>query len=532
MTEWDLHTKSLMGPPLIGGGSLQLDINNNLEAGRLLRDSTLWTYPILPGAVMVYTALSSTREWMVSSNTKASADRVIDTLNEAVSYDPYTGQQNYGFIQYSQRRALDWVTIGRTATLYSKSTNTLEYLDPAYLHFQRNVKGTTEITPVLPTEEVWNYYNFRKLKAGEVFLTHPVPIGSNSFVSPLAYVLPNAHLAWLLREHDATSLDGRKIRDIIFVSNPALMEGVESALVKQAALWSGETVQKVGIPIVHLNNHAGVPISDMIHTMGLSKIPENLNRAQFTDNYVNEIAAALGLSLRHFWNNEKTTNRALEEVQEQRQQQKGPSAFVKAEQDRLNASIVKQIGGRHARFSFVEESDAASRVADAQVLMQTATALEKIKVVFGASISLESYLQWMQSARYLPVDLRIESVPEGAPVLETSEGLGTSSTPPEFIREGSPEASSVAEKSVGMEPGDVIVGSNGDVLYLKRRYFPVAKVSKSLELEDEEMLTNRLLEEFVLAPEKFEAVQEILNRKLLGQILTATDLLALYKLED
>jgi len=377
--------------------------------------------------------------------------RAVEFLNSARSIDTTTGYVDYGFEAYLKRRALDYLTLGRTAFALRRKPGVgkdyLEYLDPTKLSFNRNKNVTQLIAqganasysrPVKPNEQVWEYMG-EWLKDEDVTIHHPIPIGSNRFTAPILQLIPTATLSWLIREHDTAALDGRKIRDVIFVGNVSMFDAIKEALVTSAALWSGASPEDVGgIPVVEVNNPAGTPMENYFARLGISNIPDAFDREEFIFRYVNEIAAALGLALRHFWNNEKTTNRALEVVQEQRQQQKGPSVFVRSEQRMINNSGIMdqfRVEGKSVRFGFLEESDASSLKDRADVLAKTAEALEKMSLVLGAQIKPESFISWMQSLGQLPNELEFI---EGAPDLVANSPGGEINTGDEITDASDP----------------------------------------------------------------------------------------------
>jgi len=405
------HIDKVMGTAFLLPNGIYRRFNDKqmLKMGRSLRQKGFWELPILPGAVTTFQSISASREWMVSGKPR-SVSQAVEYFNLAQTQDPATGFVDLGFEQFLKRRVMDYLIVGRTAYYSPKKgrQRVLEYLDPCYLDWERDRNVTT---PVRPREKVWLYNKTREMSFEDVTLGHPVPFGSNGFISPIFPILPTAALSWLLREHNSASLDGRKIRDIIFVSNPSLKNAISEAITIQIALWTGGDASELGIPVVEVNNPMGKSVQDMIATLGLSKIPENFKEEEFTFMYVNEIAANLGLALRNFWNNERTTNRALEVVQEQRQQLKGPASFVRSEQRLYNrvGGIMDQFSSasRRTRFGFIEEVDSSSAKDNAEILKNTAEALEKIASVFGATIEMKSYLAWMQFLRALPNDLEL-----------------------------------------------------------------------------------------------------------------------------
>jgi hypothetical protein len=472
--------KALIRP----SGPDQITIRNILDAGRQLRDRQLWEFTILAEAVNVYVQLACSREWAVTGKLRA-ATRAVDWFNNAQSKDPRTGQTFYGFQQFEQRRALDALTIGRTSFAVEfnrKGESKLEYLDPSQLRFYRDISPllNEDAPPVRDNELVWQYAQARNLRAGEVFLDHLLPIGTHYFISPLTSILPTARLYWLLQQHTSAQLDGRKVRDIFLISNEAIGDAIEDALIQQVALWSGADPTQIGVTVVSINNPTGAPVADQIATLGLSRLPENFDSKAFVDFYVNQIAAGLGMSLRQFWNADMT-NRAMEEVQEQRQQQKGPNLFVRSEERLFNSTgVLRQfgVGVNAVRFGFIEESDASSRLTDAQVLKQTAEAAQAIQTVFGQTISPESFLSWMQYLRVLPAEMELSDMTAAQAMLTSQPG---SPTPEQGVSEGNPAPSTFeqpVEKSKNLIPDyeQVTIDQDGHIIDKRSKVFSVLKL--------------------------------------------------------
>lgn len=471
-----------------------------LRLGERLR-RTFIQYPILPGALITYQQIASSREWVVTGKPeKASA--AWDFLQNAQTLDPETGMVEYGFEQFLKRRSMDFNLIGRTAFASRRvsadggKVPVLRYIDPVGLNFLRhNIKETVKdgIKPPSPTEQVWRYGNV-SYALEDVMINHPIPLGTRSFVAPVFSLLPMANLVWLIREHDMAMLDGRKIRDIIMVSNASIGDSMEDAIYIQAALWGGESVEDTGLPIVEITNPTGGKVADMIHIMGISRLPEDLNREEVIFQYVNEISANLGLSLRHFWNNEKTTNKALEQVQEQRQQQKGPAAFVRTEQrlinnsgflDRLDNGEVDEETGP-TRFTFIEETDAAVMEMRADVLLKTSQALTQVATVFGASIAPEDFLAWMQSERILPYEMELTGEPaalvnQGSEAGNAGKGETTldSDAAPLPMATKTPSAAASRSKEdteSKMKYGQVMINKDGLIVATRKKVFPVTNI--------------------------------------------------------
>lgn len=485
---------------------LSVGMAKRLEFGCDLRDNMLWKEPTMSGAVNVYAELSSSREWTVSGKPKPAA-RAVEFLQDAHSPDVVTGLYTKGLETYLQRRAVDHVAVGMTAFLNrsipGQKITRMEYLDPGLLSFGRERQTTSEI---LPSERVWSYEGER-FRHDQVFISYALPIGAQgNFISPLAPVVPDMQLAYLIREHDMAALDGRRIRDVVLVGSDSAQQTIQNAILTQVALWAGADPAQVGIPIVSLNTPSGTKIADMIHLLSLSRLPEEFNREEFMFAYVNKISSGLGLALRHFWNNEKTTNKALEEIQEQRQQQKGPAEFVKKEERLINRSgILNQFGGK-VRFGFIEEVDAQSQLTNAQVLQATASALEKISTVFQAALSLDAMLDWMQSIRVLPAELELIDS-EGEYTLMQPDTQGQE--PGETTVQGNPSPTALPDrekkpkkvlkfKRSPLQEGEVTINHKGEVIDHHYRVFSAAtRLAEDHLKEDEEESIGEVFDDLI-----------------------------------
>lgn len=271
----DRLAKSIINPPT---SSVKLtSLRGVLAAGENLRNAMI-EFPMLPQVMYIFQELAATREWAVSGKPRA-VPKTVDLINNARTYDPHTGYIHRGFEQFLRRRCVDHNAIGRTAfsvrNLDNPTNVVFEYIDPTRLSFQR-VSYVAD-RPVMPDDKVWRYFSRYEYRDREIILNHPFPVGVNLFMSPLLMVYSTALLAWLLSQHDLASLDGRKIRDLFLVDS-GLFEAIEEGLQVQAALWAGGNPAITGLPIIEVNNAAGRKLVDMIHQLGISKVPENFNR--------------------------------------------------------------------------------------------------------------------------------------------------------------------------------------------------------------------------------------------------------------
>ncbi len=461
-----------------------------LQIGRRLRDEALHQYPILPLAIQVYVELAATREWTVSGAPR-NVERAIEWINNAESVNPHTGLVDYGYETLLRRKALDHVVVGMTTFASSDDLDEeapLEYIDPTLLQFRREDRMFQRngfVNRVRPDERVWNYAMSRELRSRDLIHNYANPLGASGFTSPILSLLPSASLAWLIRESDTMNIDGRKIRDLILVADPKIGDAIEQGIYNLLSLWKGDSEDDTGIPIISIQGMNGQPVRDAFAKMGISEIPETLKREEFTFSYVNEIAAALGLSLRHFWNSERTTNKALEEVQEARQQQKGPNTFVRTEQRLMNRSgFLDRFGTvrKKPRFAFVEETDLSSMKDRAEALKNLATAFGMVMDRMGLFIKPESAVAWFQMENLLPHEIELIDVALSGQVINPDQQMNTGD---EVTTEGSPkptaepvsnETGNTEELEKSLEYDEIVMsGSSGRVIAQRHKVFPIAK---------------------------------------------------------
>lgn len=444
-----------------------------LHFGQQIRDELIWRYPILPGAVVTYIDMASGREWKISGP-EIGVPRAIEWMNEA-QVRTHDGIIEYGLEPFLRRRALDHLSIGRTLFTWGEG-KPLRYLDPYEMSFQLENMN-------------WYYgYSGEYIPQNYVTVNHPIPIGmSGSFISPLYFVIPSAMLSWLIREHDTAAADGRKVRDIILVLSEELAEQITKGIDQSVKLWSGANPAEIGANVIYAETQLNMPASDLVTRIGLANIPEGFDRNGFEFAYVNEISAALGIALRHFWNSEKATNRALEEVQESRQQFKGPSSFVRSEQRLYNRSGMLKQFGRRIRHSFIEEVDTQNRKVNAEVLELTSRALGVFAEVFGGNVNGDAFLAWLQQLEVLPADLDLITDmgtvnPDQDPVNE--EGEVTQNSDANTVRDGkkkksikSKPAKASEEKTLADELGydEISMNSDGQIIERRSRVFTVEK---------------------------------------------------------
>lgn len=517
--------KSLINPP---SSSLKLvSLKGILGAGESLRAAML-ELPMLPQVIYIFQELAATREWAISGKPRA-VPKTVDLINNARTYDPNTGYIHRGFEQFIRRRCVDHNVLGRTAfsvrNLDSKSDAIFEYIDPLKLSFQRVSYQVDR--PVHPEDKVWRYFSQFEYRDKEIFLNHPFPVGTNFFMSPLLMVYSTALLAWLLGQHDMASLDGRKIRDM-FLVDTGLYDAIEEGLKVQAALWAGGNPADLGLPIVEVNNAAGRKLADMVFQLGLSKVPDNFNRKDFDFWYANQLSATFGVALRHFFSSEENSNRATEIVQEQRQQQKGPAAFIRSEQRMINASGLMSVYASDlhpCRFTFVEEVDTATMKDKAETLERNARAISMVMKSLGATVDLDSYTAWMQSLGVLPPEVKLikgkepEKAVEGDGAQMNQPGEITQPSDAEKVPEDA--ATEEAKAKAYAKAMDALVRKTGydeicmtsgyEIIEHRKRMFVRGDKKKKVNLEDS---IQKIQSQYLIAIKDIKDANQVAMREL------------------
>lgn len=468
-----------MYPLIHAPGASRINMYNMLRFGRQIRDDYLWQFPLLNGAVFTYTQLASGRELKVSGPPRGVA-KMIEWLQNAV-VKTYDGMTLTGFEEFERRRSLDHVSLGRTM-FYAPLGGDLEYLDP------------TEVMFDYTKREWYSSYTQRTFKEQDIYLNHPIPVGSTGmFMAPIAPIIPAAMLAWLIQEHDRSALDGRRLRDVIVVQGQDLANQIADQVQQLIKSYTDPTPDSNNIAVVYVETQGGatqVTTQDLIGRIGVSEIPEGYDRAKAEFSYVNQIAAALGLALRHFWADEGSTNRALEEVQEARQQQKGPASFVRSEQRMLNSRKLPKRFGRNVRMAFIEEVDLQSRQVNAIVLEKYVNAASVINQMAPGMINLPVLFGWLQSADMLPSDVSLlnpnaSATPKpAAEVMENPDRLAT------------PNGKDVVQASEGdslekaIDYGEISMTLDGKIIESRRRVFLIEKAIEEEMRADAEAMAD------------------------------------------
>jgi hypothetical protein len=517
---------------LLSSGTVYQSPTKALAEGRELRDKNFVKYPLLPEATFIYQQIVSGREWALGGKPNH-VFKGLDFLNGARSKNLVTGFIEYGFEAFEKRRVIDHLLVGRTAFAIDKQdgADRLTYMDPTKLMMEvrrKNKNKRGSVLPVRPGEKVWVYDN-KRYRAEDIQINHPLPIGSDLFVSPVSWLIPYCNLAWLINEHNSSALDGRRILDILMVSSGNLKTALTTALERLQQLYSGADVAEIGIPVVEITNMSGTPIQDLFAMVGLSNVPDSLNQDKFWFFYANLIAGTINVALRHFWNDERNTNRALEETQEARQQQKGPASFIRSEQRMLNESgYIKRAAGGDVRFGFIEESDLTSLKTKAEVLKAYGEAALSFQQVFGASLTLPSFMAWMKRIGAMPLDIELD---ENAEMQEDNgEGTGETavSSSGQLLEEGETGAKGedpvvAMEKRIeqmerDMQKGSIVVNQDGQIIGKRLNLFAMPSLQDLIESKEivqketekmQEEITQKKALEYIEKGEETEVAKEV-----------------------
>ena len=475
-----------------------------------MRDVGLWKYTDMAGAVNVFQSIVGGRSWTVGGKPD-SVMTILELLHRTESKNTISGHIEYGLEAAIKRQSIDVLAVGRTVLAMRHprfgKKSVLEYVDPTVCMLHRNKSGVLNdkngrVIPPSASEKIW-FYDSRWYRNDEIFLHHPVPIGSNGFIAPLTWLIPLAELAFLLDEHHRSAADGRKIRNLLFTPK-AWKEDISTTIEEVIALYGGGTradSSKNSVPIVGYGKLDGKAVSDMLHFMKLSNIEESFDQEQFWRHYISALSAATGVSVRHFWSDDRGSNRALELVQVQREQLKGPASFIRSLERMLNNSgmLERASSDPDVRMNFIEEVDTATMKAKAEVIELYAVAAEKLKVVFGATFSLQSFLGWLQRDAGVPYDIQLEDVPAEIPgsgdnneddiavesdasLLLESEvgGLSDESTAAISTKSFNElfEPNNILKR---VRPGEIIVNQDGDIVdSFKKNYQNIFIMSRQI----------------------------------------------------
>lgn len=384
----------------MGGFKVSSTNNRNLvRYGADIRDRQLHRYSILPGAIQTFISIATSREWQVLG-TPRTASRTLDMLHGS-SFRDADGIIHYGFEELISRMCMDWLCIGRAAFRSTPNIpserlvgwSPFEYIDVAELRIM-----TDQNQSFWQYKDPFDRSDLRKIDQEELFFMDNIRIGAGGgTLGTVAWLIPVAHLDWLLREHDSMQLDGRKIRDVLVVMD-GMKDEIQEAVTISMALSSGEDPSKWGVPVIEVNpgGYDG-PMSDYFARIGLSDLPREFSREEFETRYAREISSTLGLPIGQFWHDPRGTNRSLEQVTQERSTLKGPAYFIRSFERLVNNSPVT--GTRMENRSilqFQEETDNSSLLQSAQALESYAKAISALKTAFKSPEQIQEEQQQFQ----------------------------------------------------------------------------------------------------------------------------------------
>lgn len=432
-----------------------------LTVGREIRDYQWTQYPILAQAINIFLQKASGREARVSGKIRP-VQRAIEYLNSAVTFSS-NGITEYGLEQFIRRRALDYLCIGRTAYYWDEEM--LRYIDPTEISYDQE-------------KRVWrNHATYEEYKPERIVINHPLPIGSGGlFASPIASVIPSAMLHWLVQQHDMASIDGRKMREGIVVRTEALADQIIEALPQIAQQWSEPDPTSNNVYIFYVDDDGNTAVGDMFARLGLSNIPDGFDRYEQTLKYVNEIGGATGQAIKEFWTDSKvSSNRSIEDVEQQRQTVKGPAAFVKTEERLYNQDRMMRQFHSRTRMAFYEEVDATTRKTNAEVIKSLSEAVERL--IGSVGLKREAVIAWLQSRGELPGDIDI--VDENFVIKPLEQSADTiDPEKKETTRQVSPESTPTSHKSIDpdIDYDEIVMSLNGDILEKRIRLVSFEKI--------------------------------------------------------
>lgn len=453
-----------------------------LYFGQQMRDQNIWQYPIIGGALQTFQTLASNREFKVIG-TPRGAPKALEYINNARSR-LYDGTVDYGFEQFLKRLALDDRCIGKTMWHWDKEYIT--YLDPPEMRFDIMDQKYTEI-------RTGDEYPVK-----EIVVNYAVPIGgAGYFISPLMSLMPMATFMWLVSQHNQASVDGRKVREIFVTIDSELAEQMKQGFEDIVSMWSGATDPTSNqIMITYIEDTNITDATKLVARVGLSQLPENYDPAAAEATYVNEIGNTTGMSIKEFYQNEDANggNRSLEEVQMIRQGAKGPAAFVRSHERRMNACGCLKQFGKNTRIAFYEDVDAVSREVNAKVIELYSRALLQFATVFGGTVNGDGLLQWLISENILPADIDLITVGTA----ETTVGSDPATVP----GKGNTIATTVpnqpvVSKSTDLSPlkyDEIALDRNGRVVERRVKMFKIEKwIKGEMEKEHKKSMTDNFL---------------------------------------
>lgn len=373
--------------------------------GQKLRDDWWQKFPVLPSLVSSFVQVAVSREWTITGKPRV-ASRALERLNTAAYVDWY-GQLYEGWSQFSARRIIDWLMLGVNGMIVPNGLAPIQYVDPMEVQHTPRTSRPRVLTSRTVPEWTDYTYNSAEWSNRQIFFNYYLPYGYiGAVMAPLIPAVPLARLLYLVEQHDMASVDGRKIKDIFLVADDNVSDALTQALQNYVSMQTGEfDPEKHGIPIVAMNKRGGFSegekVADSISLLGISQIPEGLDRAQLYDFAAVEFSALTGMQVTEWWHIKTgANNRATERVNQERGRTKGPNFYCRQDQRFINNSGI--LGNAH--FAYVEEVDIQAQKDKAEVMLRLSEAVKNLQEAVGMAISPRSLIRWLQQMGVFPTD--------------------------------------------------------------------------------------------------------------------------------
>lgn len=396
------------GLATLSGLSYTNATKNNLPhiiVGEQLRDNWWQKFPIIPAMVSSFSQIATSREWTITGRPRV-ASRALDKLHNAMYVD-YYGQVYEGWSQFTGRRIIDWLMLGVNGMIVPSDTAPIQYIDPLEVrHVPAKARPRIIMTKNAPEWKDYLYLQ-EEWSNKQIFFNYYLPFGyTGATMAPLVPAIPLARLLYLIQQHDMASVDGRKIKDIFLVADDNISKALQQALVNYVSMQTGEfDPDRHGIPIVAMNKRGGLgegeSVGDQISLLGISNIPETLDRDQLWDTAAIEFSSLVGMQVTEWWHIKSgANNRSTERVNQERGRTKGPNYYCRQDQRFLNNSGV--LGKVH--YAYVEEVDIQAQKDRAEVMLRLSEAVKNLQEAVGMAISPRSLIRWLQHLGVFPTD--------------------------------------------------------------------------------------------------------------------------------
>ena len=373
--------------------------------GQRLRDDWWQKFPVLPAMVSSFSQIATSREWTVTGRPRV-ANRALERLNNAVYVD-YNGQIYQGWSAFTGRRIVDWLMLGVNGMIIPNDSAPIQYVDPIEVTHQPDRERPRVLTSKSIPEWRDFYYQEKYWSNKQMFFNYYLPYGfSGAVMAPLIPAIPMARLLYLVQQHDMASVDGRKIKDIFMVPDDNVASALTNALQSYEAMLSGSfDPEKHGIPIVAMNKRGGFSegekVEDAIALLGISKVPDDVDRDTLWDTAAIEFSSLAGMQVTEWWHIKSgANNRSTERVNQERGRTKGPNYYCRQDQRFLNNAGI--LGRAH--FAYVEEVDIQAQKDRAEVMLRLSEAVKNLQEAAGMVISPRALIRWLQYLGVFPTD--------------------------------------------------------------------------------------------------------------------------------